>query len=291
MVEVVYDGNLGNNLFQYCFGRILAERLGYSLKAAPIDGFPGTSVAVGGKNYEGAIQINLRGQSPDLSFLMKADPRRHILLTGYFQRFEYYEHHRRQIGEWLATTSLGPSINAEDAVVGVRRGRDYIPQHGLPLSYYEDAIGRLSYSRLFICTNDASDRFVRHLAKKFGAIIRPPNALDNFSFIKSFNKIVISNSTFLWWAAFLSSAQTIICPVPASGFWSQNDPLSAKIDLRVPESRYVYVSAEMYKAEFLTEKVRGIIATTCRGLKAMVQRIFPGLKRKPLPRKFTFSDV
>ena len=42
MIDVKYNGGLGNNLFQYCFGRILAERLGYALAAPPIPGFAGT---------------------------------------------------------------------------------------------------------------------------------------------------------------------------------------------------------------------------------------------------------
>ncbi len=38
MIEVRYKGRLGNNLFQYCFGRILAESLGFTLKAEYIEG-------------------------------------------------------------------------------------------------------------------------------------------------------------------------------------------------------------------------------------------------------------
>lgn len=40
MIEVRYRNRLGNNLFQYALGRILAEEKGYALKAAPIAGFP-----------------------------------------------------------------------------------------------------------------------------------------------------------------------------------------------------------------------------------------------------------
>ena len=51
MIEVRYQGRLGNHLFQYCFGRILAEKMGYKLKADPIPGFPATSVPVEGHDY------------------------------------------------------------------------------------------------------------------------------------------------------------------------------------------------------------------------------------------------
>ena len=42
MIHVEYGGRLGNNLFQYCFGRILATELGYKLEAPRINGFQGT---------------------------------------------------------------------------------------------------------------------------------------------------------------------------------------------------------------------------------------------------------
>ena len=43
MVKVRYKARLGNNLFQYCLGRILANELGFVLQADPIPGFPNTA--------------------------------------------------------------------------------------------------------------------------------------------------------------------------------------------------------------------------------------------------------
>jgi hypothetical protein len=48
MIEVRYKGRLGNNMFQYCLGRILAEGLGFALKADPIPAFPSTAQYVDG---------------------------------------------------------------------------------------------------------------------------------------------------------------------------------------------------------------------------------------------------
>src|ERR1035438_1108189 len=102
MVEVIYDGGLGNYLFQYCFGRILAEKLGYKLVASPIPGIRGTYDVVDGHNYGTETILTLRGQKPDLSFLNNAESKNHLLLTGYFQRYEYYEQHGQRIRNWLA---------------------------------------------------------------------------------------------------------------------------------------------------------------------------------------------
>jgi len=289
MIEIIYDGNLGNNLFQYCFGRILAENLGYKLVAKPIPGFIGTYDSIDGHDYYGCETLTLRGQKPDLSFLCQKNPRLHILLTGYFQRYEYYEKHVLSIKNWLAIkdTISDCNISADDVVLGIRRGRDYIPRHGLPLSYYENALRTLDYNRVFICTNEPADPFVKYIKKKYRAIVRPPGAIDNLLFIKKFNKIVISNSTFLWWAAFLSNAGEIIFPQPQNGFWSSVEPLSRNINLEVNETRYKYLNCEEYKSEFISERVANFRDSFISSFKGQVRNTVPYYKRRALRVKST----
>lgn len=290
MVEVIYDGNLGNNLFQYCFGRILAEKLGYCLNAQPISGFPGTYDRVSGHDNNGARKVIVRGQKVDAEIFRPHGPPRHIVLTGYFQRAEYYIDHQTEIRRWLRLPKQTfDRVSPTDLVMGVRRGRDYIPQHGLPLSFYEDALRLCSYDNLFICTNDASDRFVQYLASKYGATVRPPNPLDNFAFIGQFRHIIISNSTFLWWAAFLSDANQIIVPRPQNGFWSQNDPVSRDIQLEIADERYHYLPAAAYKPEFLGEKIQGATRALCLASKRLLQNVVPGLRRTPPRPRYNFT--
>ena len=89
MVEVQYRGRLGNRLFQYCFGRIVAEGLGFALHAEPIPGFAGTAEAVRGAIHERPV-VTLEHHVVDLEALL-GDPRpRRIVAHGYFQRYEYY---------------------------------------------------------------------------------------------------------------------------------------------------------------------------------------------------------
>ena len=57
MINTSYTGGLGNHLFQYVFGRILATNLGYAFDSHLISGFPNTGTIIHGKKYEDPKQI------------------------------------------------------------------------------------------------------------------------------------------------------------------------------------------------------------------------------------------
>jgi len=105
-------------------------------------------------------------------------------------------------------------------------------------------------------------------------------ALDNLVFIKKFKKIIVSNSSFAWWAAFLSHADEIIYPRPANGMWSLNDSVSKNIDLEVDEERYKYLSCEKYKSEFVSEIIRNYCDETIVSAKSQLRIWFPFVTRK-----------
>ena len=50
MIDVRYSDRMGNRMFQYCLGRILAEEFGFALHAEALPGFPNT-----GKKIEGLM--------------------------------------------------------------------------------------------------------------------------------------------------------------------------------------------------------------------------------------------
>jgi len=256
MIEVKYKGRLGNNLFQYCLGRILATEMGYKLKADPINGFPSTYQQIAGMDYsENENPIIFTGQKFDLQNILKEHPKRKIVIDGWFQRYEYYAKYSNEIrNSWLTQElHLNDNISKDDLIVGIRRG-EFLPKHGIPLSYYEEAVSLFSYRNLYICSDSPTDPFVTSLANNYSGTIIKPNALHNLAFIQQFNQIIISNSSFLWWGAFLSKAEKIVFPVPLNGYWSKSDPLSLDIDLHVNEPQYHYLECkEKYQPTYLRE--------------------------------------
>jgi hypothetical protein len=66
----------------------------------------------------------------------------------------------------------------------------------------------------FVVTANPEDEAVTQLKKMLDATIISGPPKSDFNFIRSFNKIVCGNSTFSWWATFLSEANTIITYKP-----------------------------------------------------------------------------
>jgi hypothetical protein len=241
MIEVKYVGGLGNNLFQYAIGRILAEELGYELKADPIKGFPKTYKKIKGKNYSNYKKIILEGQKINIKKILNSKEKNYIILDGYFQRYEYYEKHKNKIKNWFKFEKNFKK-NKQDILLNIRRGDFVQIGQALPKEYYEKALSKAKYEKIYITTDDSNDPFVKYFVKKYDAIITNNNYLDDFRFISSFDKIIMSQSTFCWWATFLSNAKEIYFPIPKKGYWS----LNSEVDLRVDEKRYKYIKLKYY---------------------------------------------
>lgn len=114
----------------------------------------------------------------------------------------------------------------------------------LPFEYYEKALSMAKYDKIYICTDDPNHEYLKNFKKYNPIIIRHKDpysweaTIDDFAFIMSFNKIITSQSTFCWWAAFLSSATEIYAPRPSNGFMSNSN-----ITLEVTdEIRYKYIN-------------------------------------------------
>jgi hypothetical protein len=220
VVDVRYKARLGNNLFQYALGRIVAEQLGFELRADPIPGFPNTAQHVRGACHEGPEEV-LAGQRIDLDGVLANRSPRRVVLDGWFQRHEYYRPFREKIRDWLQFDAgiQVPDGNAE-VVVNVRR-TDYV-QLGwaLPFSFYKEALERLNAGggTIWIVTDDHRDPFFR----QFGPAVRffHGTGLQQLLFMSRARHLVMSQSTFSWWPTFLGDLETVVCPDPSFGAWA-----------------------------------------------------------------------
>ncbi len=222
MVIVRYNGFLGNNLFQYALGRIIAEELRLRLVADPINGFPNTKKTIMGDELH-TKAVTLTGNDIDLSRIIK-NPGMYTL-NGYFQKFKYYQPYKSKIKHWFKLedvlfTKL-PRMQDGDVVLVVRLG-DYLWHDSiLPQSYYLQILKQLNPLRVFVCTDSPQSNYFSAF-EKYQPVILLSSALEQFAFITTAKTVVMSQSTFSWWAAFLSDSNQVFYPRPSVGLWAGN---------------------------------------------------------------------
>ena len=122
MVEVLYPCRLGNNLAQYCIGRILAEGLGFNLQASEIPGFPNVQpLRIGVSQTLGPPHV-IEGHRIDLDGILADRTPRRIIMNGFFQRYEYYQPYKNRIRDsWLVSGAYERSA-PDDLTIHVRAG-------------------------------------------------------------------------------------------------------------------------------------------------------------------------
>jgi hypothetical protein len=248
MVTVRYRGQRGNQLFQYCLGRILAEKRGYALRAASIDGFDATRQVVDGRKVLLPWR-KLRGHKIDFQAALDAPGHRRWKLDGYFLNYAYYGAHAERIREWFAPAVGGRcesweqhTPGPEDLLVMVRL-RDFVTcGAALAWSYFKTVLEEARYQRLFITSDELDHEFLRQFAPYQPTFV-DAGPLDTLKLAARFKRLAISNSTFGWWAAFLGQQDEVWYPIPdhvAEGAWALNR-LADGVDLRIDDPRFRYV--------------------------------------------------
>jgi hypothetical protein len=173
-------------------------------------------------------------------------------LNGYFQSLQYFapvaDEVRAQASEplnpskWMIDTresllNLGPWV-----AVHVRRGNyTYLPLMGLAQDTYynraiclmDDIMGPLPLV-FFSDSPEMLESLAQHFADRVSIIETPPNvrAVDAMQVMSGASSLVIGNSTFSWWAAFLRDKpnRPVIAPRP----WL-DDPSFNDRDLLLPQ--------------------------------------------------------
>jgi hypothetical protein len=159
---------------------------------------------------------------------------RYLHLRGLFQHHGYYDSVLDDVSARIVD-KLGSHLDrgAGDGVVAVhfRRGDYVLHGYDLPFSFQEAALravaDRCSVSRVVVMSDD--DDFARLAAEQFArggfaasAVADDPqrSELDDFCALASAQHLVMSNSTFVWWAAVVGDClrtredRVVVCPTP-----------------------------------------------------------------------------
>ena len=147
-----------------------------------------------------------------------------LYLHGYLQSSKYHikdkvkQLFKKNITEELQAKYHYLLSNKAQVVIMHSRQTDYITYSALhgPLThkYYIDALEKMTDTVknpfLVLCGDD--NQFWKNMEIKYPHIILEENDINTFILLQQFNYFIMSNSTFIWWCAYLADTKNVIVP-------------------------------------------------------------------------------
>lgn len=241
MVKCVYDGRMGNNMFQYSFSRLIAIRKNYKLIADPIPYFKKTYEQVDGNIVEPLTRMSFYQK---VNFKQIDNCNTGILLTGYFQIYNYYKDYVEEIKKWftLENEDLYEFPKPNDLIIHLRLG-DYVHLGlDLPFEYVWGKAREIKKTKnlenIYVVTTDPHHNTSIRLEKE-GCILYNKSEIQDFLFLKNSKHLMISQSSYSWWAAFLGNSEVYFPTIKlGDGHWGKDKEDSP--DLCVDDKRFNY---------------------------------------------------
>jgi hypothetical protein len=216
------NGGLGNVLFQ--ISNAYAYSLKYSKEFVLFPDCFGHTTHVSNQYYFNNILKNIKIQntllnSTEYVYVNESDHSYNALsridsnvcFKGYYQSYKYFIDYIKNINNLLNVEFRQTSNNK--CAIHIRRG-DYLNYPNvyeiLDVDYYYEAMNFIGREcDFYIFTNDIS-WCLNKFKKDNIHIIDEPDPVKSLYQLASFNKIIIANSTFSWWAAFLNNNDKIV---------------------------------------------------------------------------------
>ena len=116
----------------------------------------------------------------------------------------------------------------------------------LDTGIFIDILKKENYNKYFIVTDEPDNPIIDNILQTVdGGEVVSTDKISDFEFLCRSSLLVLSHSSFSWWASFLGNARKVIVPYNGNkGLWKVN-PLKNDIDLIKDTSkyfRYVYDS-------------------------------------------------
>ena len=230
MITINYLGEFGNNMFQYSFGRLLAEANKINLDTV-LPKLPCTQVKRFNEpnNKKGTVTIGdeiFRENNPD-SKLLKLNPDYDYVLNGFFQDADLYNKYVSQIKGFFDINYPDPSL---DKTLATIRLGDY---HGqgpnseiIHYDFYKTILDKIEgevdvsvggRARRYsgpgpdhfngnITSADQEEKYLSYFVKDTYNMIPPEgDFLSEFTSTFKYRTLILSNSTWAWWVGFLSN--------------------------------------------------------------------------------------
>ena len=185
-----------------------------------------------------------------------------VMKRNYYQNCELFNPYRNVIKNDIL--DLPPiESNKTDIVMHLRldgfNHKGY-NSHIIHPDWYINILEQETFEKLYIVMATTSGRIWHKQARskrkyidyftKFNYEIISQSEYEDFNFIRKFDKIISSNSTFSWWAAFCSDASKIYVPP----YWEGKESKLTKIGENsiVMKIKYIYVNIDTMEKRPIT---------------------------------------
>jgi hypothetical protein len=242
-VFVTFDkwGRLGNRMFQYAFGYLLAQDKKTECFSSGLPNFdiPNNNirlpkVLVWPTRFYGNNYVEYREL---VDVVDVAD----ILVNSFVQKARYYTSRREELRKVFKVSNNSP-INKDSLVVHIRE-TDY-KDIGVFLGYdyYKQAIKDAGFGKVILVTDNSKCDTIERLVAD-GCMLNSEGYVDKFDHVcddrgmQDFycilhsDNILISQSSFSWWAALLGNHSKIIFPFKQGGGMWKITPEKDDVDL------------------------------------------------------------
>jgi len=210
-----YDsgGQLGNRLFQYVLARLLANRIGFRLYPQYEYNDTITATQINEGEPHSIERVTIIESLETGNMLANKYEQKNLHLQGYWQEAEYYLDNREEVLSFF--NEKAPTVLDKDNIVMHVRLNDYkkfgVNGTVIDPKYYHDCLKREKFDNLFIVTDAPDDDYFREF-DYLNPIFNQGSEREDFWYMTEFDRIIMGNSTFSWWAAFMSNASVIYSP-------------------------------------------------------------------------------
>jgi len=220
-------GRFGNNMFQYALARVIAEK--YNISYRTDVNFNEEETHNSGfydefLNLDKFHKLNVNSfyalREDNIDNLLKLDEygfkhsdfyKKNLRLEGYFQDNKYFN--GKDVKKYFKVDESRFIDNEDDDLcISLRLGNDYKCNNWvIDSDSIVNFIDNIYFNRLFIVT-DVYDQPILDKFEKYSPIIYNNSGgkpINDFYTLMSFKNLLITNSTFSYWAAVLGKSETI----------------------------------------------------------------------------------
>jgi len=216
-VNVTWRNGFGNQLFQYTLGRLISKENNLVLTYSSELG-KGCSTSLINHKFidEPNYIVEYDSNQHKIKYQIDYDG---DMIYDSLENPNTYKNYLNEIRSWFPKVK---KTNSKDLIVHIRRG-DNGDNINTPIDWYLKVMNNIKYDKVILVTDEPNHSDVVEFLNKTNAQLfststiitledrknNQSQVIKDFNFIRSFDKILFSNSTFAWWASLLSEATEI----------------------------------------------------------------------------------